>query len=141
MRFRNHYDFLSNFYPANIIAWGIKFPTAEHVYVAAKILNMDLRREIAELPTPGQAKRLGRKLHLRPDWEENKVTIMRAILRRKFIHTELSNRLSSVRGSIVEENTWHDNFWGKCVCPDCKSKTNLNWLGRLLEEVRDAQKT
>ncbi|KKK84720.1 hypothetical protein LCGC14_2780470, partial [marine sediment metagenome] len=33
MKFRGNYGFLSNFYPCKIIAWGVEYPTAEHVYV------------------------------------------------------------------------------------------------------------
>ena len=137
MRFKGEFRFLSNFYPCKIIAWGMEFPTAEHVYVASKTEHMSLRKEIAELSTPGKAKRFGRRLIFREDWERRKVRVMRQILLRKFAHADLMKSLQSVEGEIVEENVWHDNFWGACSCSGCSGKDQRNMLGKLLMEVRD----
>lgn len=139
MKFREEYRFLSNFYPCKIIAWGIEFPTAEHVYVAAKTFDMNLRREIARITTPGKAKRFGRSIELRPDWEEIRVSMMEIILRRKFEHPALRTRLIELEGEIIEHNQWHDNFWGVCQCgKGCSSGENT--LGKLLMLLRDELK-
>lgn len=136
MRFRGEYRFLSNFYPCKIVAWGIEFPTSEHVYVAAKTFDMNLRRKIANLPTPGQAKRFGRALELRSDWKEVRVSIMEGILRRKFEQPDLRARLLEIEGAIIEHNQWHDNFWGVCQCgKGCSSGKNV--LGILLMALRE----
>lgn len=137
MKFRDDFRFLSNFYPCKIIAWGMEFPTAEHAYVASKTEDTVLRKEITELSTPGKAKRFGRKLVLREDWERIKVRVMRQILLRKFAHADLMKSLQSVEGEIVEENVWHDNFWGACLCSGCATKEKKNTLGKLLMEIRD----
>jgi len=135
MKFRGKYAFLSNFYPAKVIGWGIEFPTSEHAYVACKTKDMEIRRHIATLNTPGDAKRYGRKIQLREDWDDVKVACMRAILRRKFSDPELRRWLKAVNGDIVEHNTWHDNFWGVCICGKCTGGQNV--LGKLLMEVRN----
>lgn len=131
MKFRGEYFFLSNFYPCEIIAWGIEFPTSEHIYVAAKALDTNLRKQIAKISTPGQAKRFGRNVEIQPDWDEIKVSIMRGILCRKFSQNpDLRIRLAEIKGVIIEHNLWHDNFWGICRCRKCSGGENT--LGKLL---------
>jgi len=81
--------------------------------------------------TPGQAKRRGRTVPMRPKWESVKVETMRGLLAQKFSQgTELGNRLAALGGAIVEENSWGDTFWGVC------NGVGENWLGRLLMEQR-----
>lgn len=90
--------------------------------------------------TPGQAKRLGRKVHLRPTWEQEKVPTMRALLQRKFAHSRLRALLLATGDArLVEFNNWHDTFWGVCTCGRCGP--GANWLGRLLMEERDRIRT
>lgn len=76
--------FLSNFWPAPIVYGGIAFPTTEHAYQAAKSVSPDKARYIASLPTPGQAKRAGKTVVLRPDWEQSKDYVMLDLLRLTF---------------------------------------------------------
>lgn len=103
----------------------------------------DLTERVAILTaSPGEAKRLGRKAKLRPDWDDVKVNVMRGLVMRKFLdHPELAEQLVSQTGDafLVEGNWWHDNFWGVCKCGSCSSKThaNFNNLGIILMEVRD----
>ena len=52
------------------------YPTVEHAYQAAKTLDEDGRKAILEAPTPGKAKRMGRKVRMRPDWEDVKLSVM-----------------------------------------------------------------
>lgn len=131
--------FLSNFYPCKIIAWGMEFPTAEHVYVASKTEDRILRKTISTILTPGKVKRFGRNLELRDNWNQIKVRVMRQILKRKFADEKLMAMLQSVEGEIVEDNPWHDNFWGSCSCSGCADKVKQNTLGKLLMEIRDAR--
>lgn len=65
--------FMSNFIECPVDFEGINFPSTEHAYVAAKTLDLELRKEISQVNTAGQVKRLGRALTLRPDWEEIKL--------------------------------------------------------------------
>ena len=68
--FEGEFEFLSNFFPSPIRFEGMVYPTVEHAFQAAKTMDMAKRKMIAGLPSPGQAKREGRKVTLRPDWEE-----------------------------------------------------------------------
>ena len=135
--FDGEYRFLSNFYNSPIIYNGVTFPTVEHFFQAMKTLNPAKIIEIKDAPTPGKAKRLGRNIVLRPDWEQVKVSIMKTALRLKFDNTELREKLLATGDSyLIEGNTWHDNFWGSCNCKRCENH-GRNMLGQLLMEVRE----
>ncbi len=75
--FRAAYDWLSNFYRSEITYDGVTAPTVEHAFQAAKAVGASDRAQILVSPSPGHAKRLGRKLQrIRPDWEDVKRQIM-----------------------------------------------------------------
>ena len=136
-KFENEYAFLSNFYDSPITIEDITYPTVEHYFQAMKTMDIDARREIAAAATPGQAKRMGRSVNLRPDWEAVKFDIMRAGLVAKFSIPELREKLLATgEERLVEGNWWHDNIWGDCSCADCVDKPGRNLLGMLLENVR-----
>jgi len=136
--FQGEYHFLSNFAPAPVMLDGVEFPTVEHAYQAAKTLEPSEREKIRGASTPDLARKMGRKLAKRPDWPEVKVEIMRDLVWQKFKnHPNLSKLLlASGDVELVEGNTWHDNFWGDCLCPRCSASPGQNWLGRILMEVR-----
>jgi ribA/ribD-fused uncharacterized protein len=125
----------SNFAPCEIHWLGEVYPTVEHFFQAMKTTDPAERERIRTAPTPGQAKRLGRKVQLRPDWQQAKLALMEFALRQKFSRPEWAATLRDFEGEIVEWNTWHDNIWGKCTCPRCQSQGE-NQLGRLLERLR-----
>lgn len=132
MKFRDEYAFLSNFYPVKISYKGIVWPSVEHAFQAAKTNDPHEKLTILQAPTPGQAKRLGRKVTLRPEWDSIKVAVMREIVFRKFFDAEngLYKKLISIWDEIVEENEWGDTFWGVC------NGVGSNHLGKILMDVR-----
>ena len=137
MRFENEFEFLSNFSKSEIILDGIIYPTVEHFFQAMKTKDPIQRAEIAAAPTPGKAKRLGRHVQLRSDWEEVKEQIMEDGLRLKFADPELKAKLLATGDKYLEEgNTWHDNYWGVCYCIDCQDIMGKNHLGKLLMKLR-----
>ena len=140
----NHFDkewaFLSNFYPQEIEFEGITYPTNEHFFQAMKTLDINKRRAIANAPTPGLAKKMGRSVSLRPDWEDIKEDVMLEGLYRKFANDELADWLLNTGDEeLVEGNFWQDNFWGMCYCEKCRAQgiQGQNHLGKLLMKVRD----
>ena len=136
--FDGKWAFLSNFYWNEIEHEGIKYPTNEHFFQAMKTLDMDERCQIANSLTPGQAKRMGRKVSLRPDWEDVKEDIMLEGLCIKFADEQLADWLVATGDAeLVEGTTWHDNEWGDCSCPKCRNIVGKNKLGKLLMKVRD----
>ena len=70
--FEREYAFLSNFYPSSIEYEGMKYPTVEAAFQAAKTPDLHMKMAIATMDNPGKAKRMGRKVVLREDWEEIK---------------------------------------------------------------------
>ena len=136
--FEGKYDFLSNFYEHPIQYNGIVYPTNEHFFQAMKSLKEEERKMIAAAPTPGKAKRLGRAVTLRSDWETIKYDIMLMGLRLKFCDKDLREKLRATGDEyLIEGNWWHDNTWGDCSCERCKTIRGRNELGRLLMQVRN----
>ncbi|HEX4622449.1 MAG TPA: NADAR family protein [Myxococcaceae bacterium] len=128
--------FLSNFHPARVVLYGVVYPTVEHAFQAAKTLDPIERARVAAAPSPGAAKRLGRRVALRPDWEEVKEGVMLALLRQKFADATLSGLLARTEDAVlVEGNTWNDRVWGAVWEDDRWVGQNL--LGLLLSGVRD----
>ena len=136
-RFDGKFAFLSNYYDSPCEFEGIIYPTVEHAFQAAKTLNQLARQRIAAAPTPGQAKRMGRKVQLREDWELVKTDVMRECLKSKFSNPVLKTQLLATKdATLIEGTTWHDRCWGICTCPECKG-AGENRLGKLLMELRE----
>lgn len=135
--FNGDFRFLSNFYMAPVHVQGYRYPSAEHAYQAMKTHSPEMRESVLRLDTPGQAKRWGRSVELRPDWEEVKKRVMLAVVLAKFTQNQpLRQQLVDTGQACLEEgNTWHDNFWGACGCPRHIGQ-GLNYLGETLMFVR-----
>lgn len=128
----------SNFQPARVQCdQGVAYPTVEHAFQAMKTHDRSERMAIAALDTPGRAKRAGRKVRLRPDWESVKQDVMLDLLRQKFAPGSLHAQrlLATGDAEIVEWNAWHDRTWGRCTCERCR-RAGRNLLGGLLMRVR-----
>ena len=137
--FDGAYEFLSNFYEAPVKWQGITYPTSEHAFQAAKVINPAVRLKIAAAPTPGKAKRMGRQVELRADWEQVKENIMYEIVKSKFTQNTycLLALIATGDAYLIEGTTgWHDNEWGNCDCPKCKDIEGKNKLGKILMRVR-----
>ena len=133
--FQGTFAFLSNFFPIPVMLDGRTYPTVEHGFQAAKTEREEEREAIRWASTPGRAKRLGRKVALRPDWDAIKVDVMLDLLRQKFSDPVLHQRLLATGDApLIEGNTWGDCFWG-CVLEKGKW-VGENTLGRLLMQVR-----
>ena len=127
--------FLSNFYEAPVIWEGIKYKNNEAAFQSAKIIDKNLRKEFASLD-PSSAKRKGRHVPLRSDWEKVKYDIMYDICFAKFSQNdELKRRLLSTGEQHLEEgNTWGDRIWGTV------DGVGQNHLGKILMKIREKLK-
>lgn len=135
--FDGEYAFLSNFYNASCIFEEKLYPTVEHAFQAAKSLDHAERDWIAAAGSPGLAKRLGRRVNLRPDWEKVKFDVMEECLRSKFADPVLKQKLLATGDEeLVEGNYWHDNTYGNCSCEKCKDIVGRNMLGNILMKLR-----
>lgn len=130
--FDGKYAFLSNFYESPMTIQDITYPTNEHFFQAMKTLDLLERKKIASAQTPGQAKRLGRQVKLRWDWESVKEDTMLIGLRYKFSNPDLKEKLLATGDEeLVEGNWWGDQYWGVC------DGIGKNKLGKLLMKVRE----
>lgn len=134
--FFGEYRWLSNFWPCQVYYDNHVFPSVEHAYVYAKCeLSEAQFLTLLEL-TPGAAKRLGRSAVLKPSFEQNKLVIMKQLLKSKFSDSTLQKQLVDTDPrTLIEVNSWNDTFWGVN-----EHGSGLNHLGVLLEEVRDFYK-
>lgn len=150
------FGFLSNFYASDMelertgpfLTFSLSeatpppkiYSTVEHAFQVAKTLN-DRDGELIRLTSsPGAAKRMGRSVNLREDWEEVKEEIMLFCLRKKFENKELKDKLLDTGDAIlIEGNKWHDSEWGVCYCDRCNG-VGKNKLGTLLMLVREELK-
>lgn len=129
--FDGEFAFLSNFYPAPVNFDGRCYPNNEAAFQAQKCPE---RRDefIALGQQPGKQKRLGRKVPLRPDWEDVKDDVMHAICLCKFAQNPglAQKLLATGNAELIEGNYWHDHYWGIC------NGTGQNKLGKILMQIR-----
>ena len=128
--FRGEYFFCSNFYEAPIHYAGLIFNNNEAAFQAMKCPAR--KAEFCTL-NPSAAKRLGRQVALRADWEAVKEQTMYEICRQKFIeHPELLKKLKETdNAELIEGNSWGDREWGVC------NGQGKNKLGKILMRLRD----
>lgn len=128
--FEGKYRFLSNFSNHPVTFDGLTYKNSEAAFHAQK--DPSRAKEFVNL-NPSQAKRLGRRVKLRDDWEQVKDDIMFDIVMAKFQqHGDIREKLIETKGIDLEEgNTWGDKYWGTV---DGKGK---NKLGKILMRVRD----
>jgi len=130
-RFEGSHFYLSNFFTSPLTRDGETYDTVEHAFQAAKTFDAAERARVRDAATPAIAKRLGRQVTLRADWEKVKLGVMEDLLRAKFSDPELREALRATGGEeLVEGNTWNDRFWGVC------RGRGQNHLGRLLMKIR-----
>lgn len=134
--FRSKYGFLSNFYSCEIEYEGIKYPTTEHAYQAAKFDDPEIKMQIASLPSPLAAKQAGKLSIVSDDWRAKSLQVMYDVCKLKFEQPKFRDRLLATGDAeLVEGNTWGDDFWGMC------NGQGSNYLGRILMKIRSEIKT
>ena len=131
--FRGKYYFLSNFFPAEVTYSGLTYQNNEAAFQAQKTYSKEERIEFTTLE-PRDAKRRGRRVRLRKDWEQVKDRIMEEIVRAKFSQNEelKEQLLATGDAQLVEGNRWNDRYWGV----DIRSGVGENHLGKILMKVR-----
>lgn len=130
--FDGEYTFLSNFYERQVVYQGLTYGSSEAAFQAQKTASAEERQVFTTL-TPMQSKKMGRKITLRPDWEEVKTQVMYEIILAKFTqNTDLAEKLIATGDQeLVEGNYWKDTCWGVC------NGVGENRLGKILMRVRE----
>lgn len=133
MQFHGEYRWLSNFFLCRVEFEGLVFDTVENAYQAAKCANREDRARFQSISAV-QAKRLGRVIEMRSDWDDVKVAVMSNLLQQKFTQPWFREKLLETGTmEIVEGNGWRDMFWGVCI----RTGKGKNTLGRLIMSIRD----
>lgn len=130
--FRGLYHFLSNFHEASVYWDGITYRNNEAAFQSAKLVDKNERLQFADM-SPNEAKKLGRVVTLRKDWEDVKLNIMYEIVKAKFTQNAgLTIRLLETGDVLLEEgNHWGDRYWGTV------NGIGENHLGKILMRVRE----
>lgn len=125
--FSGEYRFLSNFWPEPARG-GL---TNEHFFQAEKTIDPVERAFVMRAPGPTEAKKRGRMVTLRDDWDAVKDSVMLSGLRNKFYLDDTLWRALLLTGDheLVEVNHWGDRYWGV-------DGHGENRLGILLMQVR-----
>lgn len=128
--FRGEYYFLSNFYNAEIIYENICYQNNEAAFQAMKCPE---RANEFRYLSGAEAKRLGRKVPLRSNWETIKDRVIYEICLAKFTqHSNLKKLLLETgERQLIEGNAWNDTYWGVC------NGYGKNKLGKILMDVRN----
>ena len=128
--FDGNYSFLSNFYEAPVVYKDLLYQNSEAAFQAQKCPGR--AQEFCVLP-PGKAKRLGRKVELRIDWDLVKNAVMYDVVKAKFTQNpDLRKKLLDTGyEELVEGNYWNDKYWGVC------NSEGLNMLGKILMVIRE----
>ena len=132
------YGCFSNFFICPVEYDGMIFSNSEAAWQAQKCVIESTKKNF-QTKNPSQAKASGRRVKLRPDWEEVKYNLMVDVCYAKFTQNENLKKILETGDNELVENTtgWHDNIWGHCECSKCIDKPYRNLLGKALMEVRE----
>lgn len=128
------YRFLSNFWSC-VLEWdGVVYSSVENAYQACKCANPYDRAKFLYIKA-SEAKRLGRIIPIRANWNDLRLDIMLRLVRRKFEDPKLASLLLETGAEEIQEgNWWGDTFWGTV------NGVGENHLGLILMQVRDEVK-
>ena len=131
--FQDENRWLSNFWPAEVGLDGVIYPTVKNAYQASKTTPEN--RNLFKNCRPGEAKRLGRQVPLRPEWDA--LEAMQNFVWQKYdFGNTLGAKLVNTGTCHIEEgNAWGDTFWGVC------RGQGQNILGKLIMERRQLLQT
>jgi len=130
----NSYDrVFSNFTRHPVTFGGRTYSIVEHAFQSQKTIFPGERKVVFSAPTPGKAKRAGRAVTLRDDWNDVKYSVMLALLWLKFTqHAGIQQILLDTEDREIAEHAsrWNDRIWGLG-----RAMNGQNLLGKALMEV------
>lgn len=133
--FVGEFEFLSNYCLLDIpiVIDGLVFDNAEAAYQAMKSLDEEVKSRFQEF-SPYEAKKVGKTIQVRENWEDIKVSIMKTVVRKKFIaNPHLGYKLKDTHPEmLIDSNRDNDRFWGV----DIPNHVGENQLGKILMQIR-----
>lgn len=126
---------LSNFYVEN------DGKTLEHRFQTLKTTDFYQKQWIMAQPTPGLAKKEGRKVALRPDWDEIKRDLLWDLLLKKFLANPFAWKYLVATGDAIirEKNTWNDTIWGVNMNDQGQNLLGMGlmYVRQVLQDIED----
>lgn len=135
-RTKDPHGYLGNFYRARFFIYGKWWDCVEAPYQAEKTDIQTEKDEIRLAKKPMDARNLGQKVTMRPDWDIAKRRVMKECVMAKFLqHPDLRKQLLETGTEELIEDSPIDWYWG------CGSDgKGQNVLGQVLMEVRSELK-
>lgn len=150
MLFKGYYNFLHPYYrvPNGIRLNNRVYPTAWHaMYGEAYRDNKRLCEQIKKLRPTEITKFINdyfaeqfAKYNIKRRFTEKELRkFMLQALVAKFSKQSLRAKLKAIPYEIKFENTWHENFWGRCICSKCRKtfRPDVNTVGEMLELIKN----
>jgi ribA/ribD-fused uncharacterized protein len=130
------YKSFSNWYACKFKWNGFVWSNSEQAYMSAKSFDKEYQLKIKKTTNPAEAKKIGRKVKLRPDWDKVKYQIMIDILLAKFSQNPMLSEILLETGSENIHEDCNDPWWGGG--PNFPGGRDL--LGKALISVRKTLK-
>ena len=149
--FRSPNYVLCNFYEAKFFVYNSYFTSVEQAYQWRKMKHIGQEAyalEISKSKTPGRAKQIANRVpgNLLKDWHVIKCDVMRELLIAKVEQcSKFRSILLKTEGKRLIEAT-NDMYWASGLPPYLSTTTKpecfpgKNWLGRILEDIRDERR-
>jgi ribA/ribD-fused uncharacterized protein len=129
-QFNGNNRWLSNFTACSVQLDGVTYRSTEAAYQAAKTIVDTERLQFQSMP-PGKAKRAGKTVTMRADWNVIKLSVMEDLTRQKYSTELMKFRLLNTGDVEIQEgNSWGDTFWGIC------GGVGQNNLGKIIMKIR-----
>lgn len=125
---------------------GVVCRTSEHAYMALRAISAGenkLAAKILEMNSPGEACRAGRAVKVSSEWHIRKRKLMKDINRAKFSQNPTIRAALLATGSKILVETSDHPYWasgwkmGDKRNEDSTKWKGMNWLGKVLEEIRE----
>jgi N-glycosidase YbiA len=130
---KDPYGFMGNYSRYRFYIYGRWWSCVEAPYQAMKTFDKAEQDAIQKAKTSNEARLLGQKVTLRPDWDQVKASIMKECLMAKFLqHKDIRDQLLATGDEELIEDSPIDYYWG-CGADG----SGLNMLGKLLMEIRE----
>lgn len=126
------YRQFSNFFDSPIVIDEKFYPTVEHYYQAMKAETAKDAEKIRKAKTPHDAKKLGRKIKIRSNWDDKKFNIMLNGLYAKFTQNPELAVILLETGDVTIHEDCKDSWWGGG--PNFPG--GRDWLGKALMIIR-----
>lgn len=145
--FKGERDVLSNFFPCTLIWKGAEYPSAEHIYQAEKaVMNNrpDIAAEIVGTETALEAKKVGKKVYTKDNWEVENQQLMYKVLENKVNQLKVvRDTLLSKKDEMIVEAVPYDYLWGSGLTKTATRNTDpskwpgKNMLGQMWMSIRE----